>query len=368
MVNFSRQQGEGIQQVLDWVKNPYGQQVFRFFGYAGTGKTFCATHIASEIGGNVLFAAFTGKAALVMRSKGCYGARTIHSLIYRAEIDEETGDVSFVLNLDSELSTAKLLIVDECSMVGDDLAKDLLSFGVKILVLGDPFQLPPVKGTGYFINAAPDVMLTDIRRQAADNPIIRISIGIREGGKLQHGNYGNSSIISRKKLTQDIVLGADQVIVGKNDTRRIYNNRIRALLGIESPLPVTGDRLICLRNDKEKGLLNGSQWHVLQTESLGTSANSLVSSLDGLAEIPVKISVMPEFYTATDEEIKEISWWKKKQFDEFTYGYAITCHKSQGSQWDNVTVFDESRIFREHADKWLYTAITRAAESVTVVM
>ena len=77
---------------------------------------------------------------------------------------------------------------------------------------------------------------------------------------------------------------------------------------------------------------------------------------------------MPEFYTATDEEIKEISYWERKQFDEFTYGYAITCHKSQGSQWDNVTIFDESRIFRAHADKWLYTAITRAAESVTVVM
>lgn len=368
MVNFSRQQGEGIQQVLDWVKNPCGPQVFRFFGFAGTGKTFCATHIASEIGGNVLFAAFTGKAALVMRLKGCYGARTIHSLIYRAEIDEETGDVSFVLNLDSELSAAKLLIVDECSMVGDDLAKDLLSFGVKILVLGDPFQLPPVKGTGYFINAAPDVMLTAIRRQAADNPIIRMSIDIREGRKLQHGYYGDSSVISRSKLTRDIVLNADQVIVGKNDTRRIYNNRIRALLGIESPLPVTGDRLICLRNDKEKGLLNGSQWHVLRTENLSASVNSSVSSLDDLAETPTKISVMPEFYTDTDEEIKEIPWWKKKQFDEFTYGYAITCHKSQGSQWDKVTIFDDSRIFREHADKWLYTAITRAAESVTVVI
>lgn len=367
MVNFSRQQSEGIRQVLDWVKSPHSQQVFRFFGVAGTGKTFCATHIAYEIGGNVLFAAFTGKAALVMRSKGCHGARTIHSLIYRAEIDEETGDVSFVLNLDSELSTAKLLIVDECSMVGDDLAKDLLSFGVKILVLGDPFQLPPVKGTGYFINAAPDVMLTDIHRQAADNPIIRMSIDIREGRKLQYGYYGDSSIIRRSDLSNDVTLNADQVIVGKNDTRRLYNQRIRRLLGIDSPIPVTSDRIICLRNNKEKGLLNGSQWQVLQTENSSVSIKSLVSSIDGLTEMPTKISVMPEFYTATDEEIKEISYWKRKRFDEFTYGYAITCHKSQGSQWDKVVILDESRIFREHADKWLYTAITRAAEYVTLV-
>lgn len=367
MVNFTRQQGEGIKQVLDWFKNPHSPQVFRFFGFAGTGKSFCASHIAYEIGGNVLFAAFTGKAALVMRSKGCHGAQTIHSLIYRAEIDKETGYVSFVLNLDSELSTAKLLIVDECSMVDDDLTKDLLSFGVKILVLGDPFQLPPVKGTGYFVNATPDVMLTDIRRQAADNPIIRMSIDIREGRNLQYGHYGDSSIIRRSDLTNDVILNADQVIVGKNDTRRIYNQRIRGLLGIDSPTPVTGDRLICLRNNKKKGLLNGSQWQVLKTENSRVSVKSLVSSLDGLTEMPTKIRVMPEFYTATDEEIKEISYRKRKQFDEFTYGYAITCHKSQGSQWDKVVILDESRVFREHADKWLYTAITRAAGYVTLV-
>lgn len=367
MVNFTRQQGEGIKQVLDWFKDPHSPQVFRFFGVAGTGKTFCANHIAYEIGGNVLFAAFTGKAALVMRSKGCHGAQTIHSLIYRAEINEETGYVSFVLNLDSELSTAELLIVDECSMVGDDLTKDLLSFGVKILVLGDPFQLPPVKGTGYFVNAKPDVMLTDIRRQAADNPIIRMSIDIREGRNLQYGHYGDSSIIRRSDLTNDVILNADQVIVGKNDTRRIYNQRIRGLLGIDSPTPVTGDRLICLRNNKKKGLLNGSQWQVLKTENSRVSVRSVVSSLDGLTEMPTRIRVMPEFYTATDEEIKEISYRKRKQFDEFTYGYAITCHKSQGSQWDKVVILDESRVFREHADKWLYTAITRAAGSVTLV-
>lgn len=367
MTSFTQQQGKGIEQVLAWVKRPHGPQVFRFFGYAGTGKTFCAMHIASEVGGNVLFAAFTGKAALVMRSKGCSDARTIHSLIYRAEQDLFTGKVTFKLNKDSDLTKAELLIVDECSMVGDDLAKDLLSFGVKILVLGDPFQLPPVKGAGYFIDAAPDVMLTDIRRQAADNPIIRMSIDIREGRKLQQGTYDNSAIIHRDALTADIVLGADQVIVGRNDTRRTYNQRIRELQGIESAYPIVGDRLICLQNDKDKGLLNGSQWEVSKTENLTNCVNSTVESLDGLTSVPVDIRVLKDFYTARDEAIKAIPWKLRKDFDEFTYGYAITCHKSQGSQWDAVTVFDESRVFREHADKWLYTAITRAAESVVVV-
>lgn len=367
MTKFTQQQGKGIKQVLDWVQNPSAPQVFRFFGFAGTGKTFCSKHVAAEVKGLVLFAAFTGKAALVMRSKGCVGASTIHSLIYRAERDEATGVVTFKLNKDSDLTRAKLLIVDECSMVDEELARDLLSFGVKILVLGDPFQLPPVKGTGFFINEKPDVMLTDIRRQDADNPIIRMSIDIREGKKLQIGTYGDSAVIPREGLKADDVLAADQVLVGLNNTRFTYNHRIRELRGIQTPYPIVGDRLICLRNDKEKGFLNGSQWEVTKTEMLTNCVDSTVVSLDGLMKVPADISVLKDFYAAKDDVIKAIDWKIKRDFDEFTYGYAITCHKSQGSQWDKVMVFNESGAFRQDAAKWLYTAITRAAESVVVV-
>jgi exodeoxyribonuclease-5 len=143
-------------RVKAWLKDKSAPQVFRLFGYAGTGKTTLAKELASTVNGDVLYATFTGKASLVLRKKGCEGASTIHSLIYKVDQNERTGEATFRLNEDSDLRDAALLIVDEVSMVGADLAADLLSFNKRILVLGDPAQLPPVNDEGYFINAAPD--------------------------------------------------------------------------------------------------------------------------------------------------------------------------------------------------------------------
>ena len=154
---WSPEQSGAIDQVSRWLKQ--GEpQVFRLFGYAGVGKTTLARHIAEGARGETAFAAFTGKAALVMRSKGCAGATTIHALIYRASEGAE-GAPTFTLNADGPASRAGLIVIDECSMVDAELARDLISFGKPILVLGDPFQLPPVKGGGFFTDGAPDVML-----------------------------------------------------------------------------------------------------------------------------------------------------------------------------------------------------------------
>ena len=214
-MSWAPQQAKAITAVSDWFKNPKGKQVFRLFGYAGTGKTTIARSIADGISGRVIFGAFTGKAALVLRSKGCTNANTIHSMIYKLD-DDTKSQPEFVLNPDSDVRNARLIIIDECSMVDEVLGKDLLSFGTKVLVLGDPAQLPPVKGQGFFINAEPDVILTEIHRQAADNPIIRMSMEIREGGRLQYGSYGDSKVIRRADLVQSEVLDSDQVLVGLN--------------------------------------------------------------------------------------------------------------------------------------------------------
>ncbi len=110
-----------------------------------------------------------------MRSKGCHGAATIHSLIYKArESGEETP--SFELWDEAPASKAKLIVIDECSMVDAELARDLMSFGVPLLVLGDPAQLPPIQGGGFFTDAEPDAMLTEVHRQAQDDPIVRLSM------------------------------------------------------------------------------------------------------------------------------------------------------------------------------------------------
>lgn len=365
---WSPQQEQAIKAVKAWLRDR-SSQVFYLAGFAGTGKTTLAKDLAGSVKGKVLFGAFTGKAAMVLQKKGCHGASTIHSMIYRADADEEGerggADPRFVLNLMSEVRTAGLVVIDECSMVDEALGRDLLSFGTKVLVLGDPAQLPPVNGEGFFTSGAPDFMLTEVHRQAADNPIIRMSMTVREGGRLDYGDYGSSRVISHDQLGQKMVLGADQVLVGLNRTRETTNGKIRRLLGYEGTYPATGERLICLRNDKEKKLLNGGLWSahkIKDADQLGISM--LVRSEDFPSAAATSVYVLREFFTGHE---KNVPWQKRRGTQEFTFGYAVTCHKAQGSQWDNVLIFDESATFREDAARWIYTAITRAAERVTIV-
>lgn len=370
-MSFSQQQGQAIEAVRKWLADKNGPQVFRLFGFAGTGKTTIAKELASEVNGLVLFACFTGKAALVLRKKGCSGASTIHSLIYKP-VSLPGGGVEFELAEDSSAAFASLLVIDEVSMVGEDIALDLLSFGRKVLVLGDPAQLPPVFGEGYFINAEPDFMLTEVHRQAQDNPIIRMSMDVREGRGLQVGAYGDSLVVPRFRLTpsalQDIVCTSDQVLCGTNRTRQILNGQIRdqkRLAGVpDMAMPTVGDRLVCLKNKKDKSLFNGGLFEVLTVANDEKFSQMEVRSLDEDTDT-VHIQVPSEFFVVSD---KKKNWYDHRLYEEFTYGWALTVHKSQGSQWDNVTVFDESRSFRESADKHLYTAITRAAEKVTVIV
>lgn len=374
-MQFSPQQDEALKAVSRWLKDGH-RPIFRLFGYAGTGKTTLARHFATHVDGQVQFAAFTGKAAQVLRSKGATNARTIHSLIYRprgeeAIEDEATGKTSinptFTLNRQSPVAKAALIVVDECSMVDEALGRDLMSFGTPILVLGDPAQLPPISGGGFFTEHEPDHLLTEIHRQARDNPIIRMALDVREGRELSHGDWGTARIISRNEVDQDLVLAADQVLVGTNRTRRRYNQRLRELKGFSASYPQAGDKLVCLRNDPAKGLLNGSLWKVMTSsrETVKPGINLLVSPEEDDPDRGVaKIKLLK---AAFEDPEAEIPWQQKKRFDDFDYGYALTVHKAQGSQWDEVVLFDESFAFKDTRQRWLYTAITRAAERLTVV-
>jgi exodeoxyribonuclease-5 len=366
---FTPQQDAALTSVGTWLQAKPGKHgtppIFRLFGYAGTGKTTLAKHIAESVDGKVLFAAFTGKAASVMRSKGCERASTIHSLIYRAhESGEDTPN--FVLWEDAPVSTAKLIVIDECSMVDAELGRDLMSFGVPVLVLGDPAQLPPIQGGGFFTEVAPDAMLEEVHRQAQDDPIIRLSMDVRAGQRLEPGAYGRSLVVRKDELDPQRVIDADQVLVGRNATRQAYNMRMRQRRGIEDVLPVAGDKLVCLRNNRKKGLFNGSLWSVKER---GTSRSRLITMRlfpdEESGGKPVKVSVRPECFTGG---MANFDWKQRKPYDEFDYGYVLTVHKAQGSQWDDVVLFDESFAFPESRDRWLYTGITRAAKRLTVVV
>jgi AAA domain/UvrD-like helicase C-terminal domain len=363
--DWSPQQVAALRSVSAWLKaGPGRPQVYRLFGYAGTGKTTLAKEIANMLRGRVLFGAFTGKAAMVLRSKGCHNASTIHSMIYKPEENPVTGKVEFVLNYDSDVRTSSLVIIDECSMVNEELGADLLSFGTPVLVLGDPAQLPPVTGAGFFTEGhTPDTMLTEIHRQAAGNPIIALATKVRNGERPRHGSYGSTRVIPRAALSRRVVMSADQVIVGLNRTRMSVNQKIRTIKGITSVAPVVGEKLVCLKNWKDPKLLNGSLWEVADIKADETFADMVVVAEERMLPT-AEVSVPMNFFNGTEDQLdKDL----KKYNPEFTFGYALTCHKSQGSQWRNLVVFDEANAFREDRARWLYTAITRAADTLTLV-
>src|SRR3954468_17291216 len=369
MPAFSPEQDAALKSVSEWLKAKPGSgntpPLFRLFGYAGTGKTTLAKHIAENVDDKDLFAAFTGKAALGMRSQGCHSASTIHSLIYRT-LESGAEIPSFELWDDAPASKAKLIIIDECSMVDAELGRDLMSFDVPVLVLGDPAQLPPIQGGGFFTDAKPDAMLTEVHRQARNDPIVRLSMEIRAGNRLEPGEYGATQVVRRDALDPQRVLDADQVLVGRNATRRAYNMRMRERRGFTDPLPVAGDKLVCLRNNRKKGLFNGGLWRVKsRAQSKSKIVTMRLSPDEDFGHKVTKVSVRGDCFGGA---IETIPWEERGPYDEFDYGYVLTVHKSQGSQWDDVVLFDESFAFQDSRARWLYTGITRAAKRLSIVV
>jgi ATP-dependent exoDNAse (exonuclease V) alpha subunit len=235
-----------------------------------------------------------------------------------------------------------------------------------VLVLGDPAQLPPIQGGGFFTDTKPDAMLTEVHRQAQDDPIVRLSMDIRAGKALAEGHYGETQVVSRRTLDPQRVIGADQVLVGRNATRRAYNARLRERRGFADALPMAGDKLVCLRNNRRKGLFNGGLWVVKEKPRARRQIIRLHLNPDeDLGSRMVKVSVRPECFSG---EIDKLEWPQRKPYDEFDFGYVLTVHKAQGSQWDDVVLFDESGAFPDNRDRWLYTGVTRAAKRLTVVV
>lgn len=371
-MEFGKEQQKAIHDVHRWfTTQSKTKQVYRLFGYAGVGKTSIVKHIAEGIGGDVLFATYTGKAALVLRNKGCPNTSTIHQLIYTptgnntstynelresmnafstellkngattedlktherlielrallANEEKEAKRPRFKLNKDSALREASLLVIDECSMLDVPTGEDLESFGVPTLVLGDPAQLPPVRGYGYFINDEPDTLLTEIHRQAADNPIIHLATLARNRQRPPLGTYGESCVINKHELAgRSDAVDADQIICGKNVTRIAGNARMREILGHKGNMPVKGDKLVCLRNLHDMGLLNGGLWDVVSVDAQGERTFQLsVASRDTAETLYAVTSDAVRFHTNGAEEMP---FWDTA-VARFDFGYMLTVHK-----------------------------------------
>jgi exodeoxyribonuclease-5 len=410
-VKFSPSQATALNAIAAWLDDPNGKQTFYLAGPAGSGKSTIMKQAVSGARGRVVFCAPTGKAALVMQRKGAAGARTIHQTIYRPAGDPPSPEViaklreeikrlyavnepgahatadklveqlqrseeevkrkgpRFSLNLESDLKTAAVAVVDECSMVDRFVGEDLESFGIKLLVIGDPNQLPPVYGTGYFTSREPDAFIDEIHRQALDSPILRLADLARRGERLPVGVVGEGVDVRRygDPSLEERALTAEMIIVGRNQTRHASNHKIRRLLGrADSSSPVPGDRVICRRNNHELGLLNGSSWtidHCVPDLEKMTAKIEVVSTEN--VRDRVECSTWLHHFMARE---KELLGYQRRDHDEFSYGWAITAHSAQGSQYDDVLIFDESKQFGKDAPKHLYTAITRAAKTLTVVV
>ena len=402
--------------IAEWYLNT-DDLVFVLAGYAGTGKTFLINHVVKDVlglkaGTEAAFVSPTGKAATVLAQGGTV-AGTVHGLIYiRNEDDFDVDENGEIIGGERRLSFTKresigdsirLIVIDEASMVGEEMLRDLCSFGVKCLFCGDHAQLPPVNGESKLM-ASPNYILTEIVRQASGDPIIQVATMAREGKMIPYGNYGdNVSVISRGRFQgierKKILLRADQIICGRNKTRAMLNAEYRGYLGIDEScwLPQNGEKLICTLNNWEKPLDKRELFHLVNgiigtvenvaehydhLLAMSFKADNIGEEVDVVADGGIFLvgeyahmygdraaklvdgTIVHEYNRTLLRKMKVVA---EETISRFEFAYAITCHKAQGSEFDSVVVFDESWLFGEDRHRWLYTAITRAKKRLLIV-
>lgn len=361
-VELSDEQEAARAAIIEFIESRRGV-VFTLFGLAGTGKTTVLASIARQYR-NAYLCTLTGKAASVLRRKTGLPAATIHSVFYRIKETREhkSGRKHLIFeatHAEEELSD-DVLLLDECSMISDRIAADLLATGIKIVACGDPGQLPPVEGNQYFQQVSGDldqgrrqgITLLQIHRQAQESPIIRQAHNVRNG--LPVGDDGpNFRIV--KQAEDDDMKAAGVILTWTNATRKAANEYARRVRGFWQPFPQIGEPVMCLKNAPDYGVFNGGVYELQQPFIQGDT--DITINVDGETVcIPsVRFQGIISGLKAHEEA--------RTTFD---FGYACTVHKSQGSEWPFVILIDEYRKI-DGRREWFYTAITRAQERVLIV-
>ena len=395
MIELNPKQLEGLNLAVERYR--LGEKCTIISGYAGTGKSTLVKFIIAALSNDgidpdkdVVYTSFTGKATQVLQKKGNKNVSTLHRLLYEYF---PRADGTFFRRPVLEIPY-KIVIVDECSMVPKELLMQLSKYKVHIICLGDPGQLPPInKDEDNHLLDYPHVFLDEIMRQEDQSEIIKLTMDIRAGKPLNHYKGQEVQILDKEELTTGMLMWADQIICSTNATRVSLNNQMRSLLG-RGDAPEDGDKVICLRN----------YWDVL-SEDMSPLVNGTIgylkNSYNSFLKIPAyitggRLSQIPTT-NANFEVDDNITYFNNLIMDKkmilegeptlnykenfklsknkkyipplsFTYGYAITCHKAQGSEWDNVLVIEEGFPFdkKEHI-QWLYTACTRAAKKLVII-
>lgn len=351
-VILTDEQQQAANEINDFIVNG-SADYFVLHDLAGTGKTTVLAHVARQFE-NALLCTLTGKAASVLRRKTGLPASTIHSsfysLIKKEKNKKGTYNYTWQQQHDDDSLAGQILLLDECSMIDDRMAREILQSGVRIVACGDPGQLPPVRGEQFF--RSPHFTLTKIHRQALDSPIIRQAHEVRRGGT--YTEDGEAFRIARQAEDEDIVQ-AGAILCWTNRTKDSANAYARKVHGFWQAAPQPGEPVMCCKNAANFSVFNGGIYTLLRPFIIGDS--SITLDVDGTE------TTIPDVYflgmdSSVPDDIEATTY--------FDYGYAMTVHKAQGSEWASVILMDEYRR-TEQRREWLYTGITRAAERIIVV-
>ena len=386
------------------IKEKYnkGDKYVTISGVAGSGKSFTASRAIEALGVNeddVVYTSFTGKAVEVLKRFGCKHTSTIHHLMYESYPNSD-GTFSHIRR--KELPY-RIIIIDEIGMVPNKLFNDLIRYkDVFFICLGDLEQLPPVdKNQDNHLLVTPHVFFTEIMRQALESEIIQLTMKIRNNEPINPNDYSKEvKILNYDDITTGLLLWPEQVICATNNTKIQYNNYIRDLKHPGLSEPQDGDKVICCRN------YWGQDGIDEESEEVSLLSSSLVNGTTGIIHNPrlerVKMPIRSDNYkemdwlwcdfeSSTGEIYKnlyldylmlktgkptlpwEIQYRLYKKHPEmipyeFQYGDVITCHKSQGSTFENVVVLEEGFPYEDDMHRrWLYTACTRPSKKLVLV-
>lgn len=354
------------------------RQIFVLAGLAGTGKTTIVKEIIRRLKvKRVQHIAPTGKAAARLRLKGNWGAKTLHWFCYFfvGEVkDDKTGDERLVFrektSLAEGMDTPQLIVLDEASMPSERDIQALMAFGIPIIALGDHGQLEPVMAkAGIDLENGAHVKLETVMRQAAESNILRAAMFLRKGFSLPEREYEDMKVIHRKPLLREIVEfagldGSAQILCGLNSTRQKINENIREHLGFKGKLPMVGEKIVATFNNHTEHIMNGELFVVtraaVESEIDPGKWTIGIKSLDDPKARETFSNFNPLCFDPADAEEEDVRE-AHKTAGAYDFGYALTVHKSQGSEWDRVLVVDEPP-HGCNKEKWRYTACTRAAK------
>lgn len=398
MMQFNDEQEKVIAEAIDWYNNS-SEQVFQISGSAGTGKTTVLKEIINRlklIPDDVAPMTYTGAAAIVLRTKGFFNSKTIHSWFYRAvEVPDKNRYNAYLDRYETKTVfvpkeipfNVKLICIDEAGCVPMEMKDVILSSNRKIIALGDLNQLSPVASTAAFLYTGEVHYLSKIMRQNESSGIVYLANEILKGNSLKEGSYGNATVITQQDLTDEMIKNqSDIILCGFNKTREIYNKKCRELNGIDpfQKLPSHGEKIICRKNNWAHEIDGISMANGLCGEVYSYPTMHSLAKRGAAFTIDFKPTMFDmvfkgilcsyKFFNATKDLKDSIrtSPSIKRKFgiigNLFELGYAITTHLSQGSQYQKGIYIAENFWDKNECKKLDYVGITRFSDNCIFVL